>query len=82
MSVRQSRGPTAHLSSLGLAGLHLELISSTVNGLAARSAGDSALVNQYQVQLEKQTHARDAFRAELEHTTGLPADLIARRLSL
>lgn len=72
----------AHLSSVGLAGLHLELVSSTVNSLAARAATDGALVDQYDRELENQSHARAAFRAELERVTGLPADLIERRLSL
>lgn len=81
------RASRAHLSSLGLAGLHLEMVSGQVNSIAARlacqrdgSAPD--LLGQYDEQLENQAIARDAFRAELERLTGLPADLIERRLSL
>jgi hypothetical protein len=78
----ENRCRSGHLSSLDLAGLHLEMVSGMVNSLAARAQGDGALVGQYEEQLENQSHARDAFRVELEHMTGLPADLIARRLSL
>ena len=72
----------AHLSSLGLAGLHLEMAAGHVASLAARAAADTALVGQYVEELENQSIARDAFRAELERVTGLPADLIERRLAL
>jgi hypothetical protein len=40
------------------------------------------MVRQYVEELENQSIARDAFRAELERVTGLPADLIERRLAL
>lgn len=73
---------SGHLSSLGLAGLHLEMVSGMVNSVAARVAGDSKLIGQYDEQLENQSIARDAFRAELERVTGLPAALIERRLAL
>ncbi|WIW88991.1 hypothetical protein K3M67_03135 [Sphingobium sp. V4] len=81
------RGQSAHLSSLGLAGLHLEMVSSHVNSIAGRLGGnrdrsEPSLIAQYDEELEKQSIARDAFRAELERMTGLPADLIERRLSL
>lgn len=81
------RVPRAHLSSLGLAGLHLEMVTGRVNSIAARLAcprdGSAApLVVEYDEQLEHQSIARDAFRAELERVTGLPADLIERRLAL
>ncbi len=73
---------TAHLSPLGMAGLRLEMAAGHVSSLAARAASDNTLVGQYVEELEKQTLARDAFRAELETLTGLPADLIERRLAL
>jgi hypothetical protein len=73
---------SAHLSSLGMAGLHLEMVTGHVASLAARAAQDGALVDQYSEELDNQSIARDAFRAELERVTGLPADLIERRLSL
>lgn len=76
------RGPSMHLSSLGLAGLHLEMVSGMVNSLAARAASDRTLLGQYEEQRDKHSIARDAFRAELERMTGLPADLIERRLAL
>lgn len=72
----------AHLSSLGMAGLHLEMVTGHVSSLAARAAQNTSLVDQYSEELENQSIARDAFRAELERVTGLPADLIERRLSL
>lgn len=72
----------AHLSSLGMAGLHLEMVTGHVSSLAARAAQNTSLVDQYSEELENQAIARDAFRAELERVTGLPADLIERRLSL
>ena len=72
----------AHLSSLGLAGLHLEMASGHAASLAARTATDPQLVGSYDMALFSQRHARDAFRAELERVTGLPADLIERRLAL
>jgi hypothetical protein len=75
-------GLSHHLTSLGLAGLHLEMVSGHVASLAARTATDTAMVGQYAGELENQSMARDAFRAELERVTGLPADLIERRLAL
>lgn len=71
-----------HLSSLGLAGLHLEMVTGHVASLAARTAADTTIVGQYADELENQSIARDAFRAELERITGLPAALIERRLAL
>lgn len=73
---------SAHLSSLGLAGLHLEMVTGHVASLAARTAVETTIVGQYVQELENQSIARDAFRAELERITGLPADLIERRLAL
>lgn len=73
---------SGHLSSLGLAGLHLEMVAGHVASLAARAATDGALIPRYEGELENQSIARAAFRAELERATGLPADLIERRLSL
>lgn len=72
----------AHLSSLGMAGLHLEMVTGHVASLAARASQNTSLIGQYSEELENQSIARDAFRAELERVTGLPADLIERRLSL
>lgn len=71
-----------HLSTLGLAGLRLEMAAGHVTSLAARAASDTTLVGQYVGELENQSIARDCFRAELERCTGLPADLIERRLAL
>jgi hypothetical protein len=76
------RGTPMHLSPLGLAGLHLEMVSGMVNSLAARAASDGSLLPQYEEYRENQSIARDAFRVELERMTGLPADLIERRLAL
>lgn len=73
---------SAHLSSLGLAGLHLEMVTGHVASLAARTVADTTIVGQYADELENQSIARDAFRAELERVTGLPAALIERRLAL
>ena len=64
------------------AGLHLEMVTGHVSSLAARAATDAALIGQYTEELENLVLARDAFRAELERITGLPADIIERRLSL
>ncbi|ETI62994.1 hypothetical protein C100_14875 [Sphingobium sp. C100] len=58
------------------------MVSGHVASLAARTAGDTTTVGQYVEELENQSIARDAFRAELERITGLPADLIERRLAL
>ncbi|SCW77345.1 hypothetical protein SAMN02927924_02789 [Sphingobium faniae] len=73
---------SGHLTSLGMAGLHLEMVTGHVASLAARAAQDTALLDQYSEELDNQSIARDAFRAELERVTCLPADLIERRLSL
>ena len=70
------------LTSLDLAGLHLETTVATVASIAARAATDGALIPSYHAAMENRSIARAAFRAELERATGLPADLIERRLSL
>ena len=80
--LQDARPTSSHLSSLGLAGLHLEMVSAHASSLAARAASDTALIGQYTEELENQSIARDAFRAELERLTGLPADLIERRLAI
>lgn len=72
----------SHLSALGLAGLHLEMVSGLVNSMAARAAKDRSVLAEYDAELENQSIARDAFRAELERITGLPANLIERRLAI
>lgn len=71
-----------HLTSLGLAGLHLEMVTGLVNSMAARAATDRSVLAEYDAELENQSMARDAFRAELERVTGLSSDLIERRLAL
>lgn len=80
--VARDRSGASHLSSLGMAGLHLEMVSGLVNSMAARAATDRSVLTEYDAELENQSIARDAFRAELERVTGLPADLIERRLAL
>lgn len=74
--------PTGHFSALGLTGLRLDLAASTATGLAARCHYDPSLVADYEQRLGELDHYRDAFAAELERVTGLPASLIARRLGL
>jgi hypothetical protein len=71
-----------HLSTLGMVGLRLDVAASTVNSLAARAHQDPSLIGDYEQRLDELDHYRDAFAAELERVTGLPASLIARRLGL
>ena len=73
---------TGHAAPLGLIGLRLEVAASTVNSLAARAHQDPSLIGDYEQRLDELDHYRDAFAAELERVTGLPATLIARRLGL
>ena len=67
---------------LGLAGLHLEMANARVASAAALAHADSSLVPHWHSALEKRANARAAFRAELERVTGLPSELIERRLAL
>jgi hypothetical protein len=76
-----------HLSSLGLAGLYLEFMAARAacnagSILSAANQDRVAAVDDYGTRLEKLATARAAHEAELERLTGLPADLIRRRLSL
>lgn len=73
---------TGHAAPLGLIGLRLEVAASTVNSLAVRAHQDPSLIGDYELRLDELDHYRDAFAAELERVTGLPATLIARRLGL